>query len=90
MTETMFAADVSALDGADPFKKPIKDLRPIAYLYNWSPFQLLLTKDFAESHGIKTFEDIIKKNMAVSADLLNIRARFKANASGKGKGPGKG
>jgi len=37
---------------------------------------------------LKMLEDIIKKNVAVSAELLNIRARLKANASSKGKGPG--
>ena len=39
---------------------------------------------------LKMLEDIIKKNMAVSAELLNIRARFKANAGAgrKAKGPG--
>jgi hypothetical protein len=37
---------------------------------------------------LKMLEDIIKKNMAVSAELLNIRARLKANTSGKPKNPG--
>ena len=34
---------------------------------------------------MKMLEDIIKKNREVSAELLNIRARFKAAASTKGK-----
>lgn len=38
---------------------------------------------------LKMLEDIIKKNMAVSAELLNIRARFKAHASEQRKPPGK-
>ena len=42
-----------------------------------------------DSAMLKMLEDIIKKNMAVSAELLNIRARFKAAAAPKkGKGPG--
>lgn len=58
-----------AIDGKPPFKKQIKDLRPLAYLYNWSPFQLLLTKDFAASHDIKTFEDLITKKAPVRVTL---------------------
>jgi hypothetical protein len=34
---------------------------------------------------MKMLEDIIKKNREVSAELLNIRARFKAAASTKAK-----
>jgi TRAP transporter TAXI family solute receptor len=58
-----------AIDGKAPFKKQVKDLRPLAYLYNWSPFQLLLTKDFAASHDIKTFEDLITKKAPVRVTL---------------------
>ena len=58
-----------AIDGQDPFKAPIKELRPLAYLYNWSPFQLLLTKDFADRYGIKTFEDIVTKKAPVRVTL---------------------
>jgi len=38
---------------------------------------------------LKMLEDIIKKNVAVSAELLKIRERFKASASAKRKGPSK-
>jgi hypothetical protein len=64
-----------AIDGVDPFKAPIKDLRPLAYLYNWSPFQLLLTKDFADKHGIKSFEDIVTKKAPVRV-VLNRRGNI--------------
>ena len=64
-----------AIDGADPFKAPAKDLRPLAYLYNWSPFQLLLTKDFADKHGIKTFEDIVSKKAPVRV-VINRRGNI--------------
>jgi len=50
-----------AQDGEPPFKSKIQDLRVIAYLYNWAPVQLLMTKEFADKHGIRTFEDIAKK-----------------------------
>ena len=37
---------------------------------------------------MKLLEDITKKNMEVSAELLNIRARFKAATAKPAKGPG--
>lgn len=64
-----------AIDGAPPFKSKDKDLRPLAYLYNWSPFQLLLTKDFADAHGIKTFEDLVAKKAPVRV-VLNRRGNI--------------
>lgn len=64
-----------AIDGKAPFKKPIKELRPLAYLYNWSPFQLLLTKEFADAHGIKTFEDITSKKVPVRI-VINRRGNI--------------
>lgn len=50
-----------AQNGEAPFKGKVDDLRVIAYLYNWAPVQLLVTKEFAERHGLKTFEDIAVK-----------------------------
>jgi hypothetical protein len=38
---------------------------------------------------LRMLEDIIKKNVAVSAELLNIRARFKPKIEPKGKRPDK-
>jgi TRAP transporter TAXI family solute receptor len=64
-----------AVKGQEPFKGPVKELRMIAYMYNWSPMQLLLTKDFAESHGIKTFEDIITKKAPVRM-VINRRGNI--------------
>jgi uncharacterized protein len=50
-----------ALAGAKPFSHPIQSMRAIAYLYNWAPMQLIMTKTFADKHGIRTFEDIAAK-----------------------------
>src|SRR3989304_4483897 len=50
-----------AQNGEAPFKSKVADLRVIAYLYNWAPVQLILSKEFADKHGIKTFEDIASK-----------------------------
>lgn len=64
-----------AIDAVAPFKKPIKDIRPLAFLYNWAPFQLLLTKEFAAKHGIKTFEDIAAKKPPLRV-VLNRRGNI--------------
>lgn len=50
-----------AKNGEAPFKSKVEDLRVIGYLYNWAPVQLVMTKEFADKHGIKTFEDIAVK-----------------------------
>ena len=54
-----------ATKGKPPFKAPLKDLRMLFNSYTpESRFQLthtLVNKDWAEKHGIKTFEDIAKK-----------------------------
>jgi TRAP transporter TAXI family solute receptor len=50
-----------AQNGEAPFKSKVEDLRVIAYLYNWAPVQLILTKEFADKYGITTFEDIAVK-----------------------------
>src|SRR3546814_919519 len=70
-----------AIDGKPPFKKPIKDLRLLAYLYNWTPFQLIVTKDCAESNGLKTPEDIIKKKEPVRV-VLTRRATNETELAG--------
>jgi TRAP transporter TAXI family solute receptor len=50
-----------AQNGDAPFKSKLEELRVIAYLYNWAPVQLIISKEFATKHGIKTFEDIAAK-----------------------------
>ncbi len=50
-----------AQNAEEPFKNKVEDLRVIAYLYNWAPVQLLVTKEFVDKHGIKSFEDIAEK-----------------------------
>ena len=63
-----------AQNGEAPFKSKVEDLRVIAYLYNWAPVQLILTKEFAEKYGIKTFEDI-----AVKKPPLRIASNRRGN-----------
>jgi hypothetical protein len=58
-----------ALTGAPPFKQSYKDLRAVAVLYNWGPMHLVMTKAFADKHGIKSFEDIAAKKAPVRVAL---------------------
>ena len=54
-----------ALEGKKPFKQAAGDLRAIAVLYNWAPMQFVMNKDFADEHGITSFEDIVAKKAPV-------------------------
>jgi TRAP transporter TAXI family solute receptor len=54
-----------AMEGKKPFSKPANDLRAIAVLYNWAPMQYVITKKFADKHGINSFEDIVKNKAPV-------------------------
>jgi TRAP transporter TAXI family solute receptor len=58
-----------ALEGAKPFAKPITSMRAIAYLYDWGPMQIIVTKDFADKYGLKTFEDIATKKPPLRVTL---------------------
>lgn len=58
-----------ALEGAKPFTKPINSMRAIAYLYDWGPMQIIMTREFADKYGIKTFEDIATKKPPLRVTL---------------------
>lgn len=66
-----------AQDGKPPFKAPIKSMRVLAYMYDWSPQQLVMTKDFADKYGIKTFDDLITKKPPVRM-VLNRQGNIAA------------
>ena len=55
----------AALLGQDPYKEPIKDLYTLAYMYDWSPQQFLITKSFAEKYGLETVQDLADKKPPV-------------------------
>ena len=50
-----------ALEGAAPFTRPVTSLRAIALMYDWAPMQMVMSKAFADKHGIRTFDDIAVK-----------------------------
>ncbi|QOR37974.1 TAXI family TRAP transporter solute-binding subunit [Billgrantia diversa] len=48
-----------ARDGEDPFREAVNDdIRVLSYLYTWAPMQAVIREEFAEKHGISSFEDI--------------------------------
>ncbi len=51
--------------GAAPFKAPVTNLRVIAYMYNWAPMQLVMSKAFASKHGIESVADLKAKKAPV-------------------------
>ena len=70
----------AALDGTDPYKQPIKNLRAIAVVYDNVPAcQLFLTKAFAEKHGIATFADFAAKKPPLRV-AVNRRGNVVHNA----------
>lgn len=64
-----------AAKGAKPFPKPINSSRAIAYMYDWAPMQLIMTKEFADKHGIRSFEDIAAKKPPVRV-VVNRRGNI--------------
>ena len=47
-----------ALDGGDPFKEPVQNMRAIGYMYNWAPMHFFLDQDMAEQYNIDSIDDI--------------------------------
>lgn len=70
-----------AADGTAPFKAPVKDLRMLANMYDWAPMFVIVTKSFADQHGLKTFEDIAAKKPPMRL-ALNKRGNI-ANSVGE-------
>ena len=55
----------AAVAGAAPFRQQVTNLRAIAYLYDWAPMQLVLTRAFADRYGIETMRDLIASQAPV-------------------------
>ncbi|MBA2690119.1 MAG: TAXI family TRAP transporter solute-binding subunit [Burkholderiales bacterium] len=67
-----------AVDGTAPFNKPVTDLRMLANMYDWAPMFAIMTKAFADQHGIKTFDDIAVKKPPLRL-ALNKRGNIANN-----------
>jgi uncharacterized protein len=64
-----------AYEGGKPFTRPMRSARALALLYDWGPMQLIMSKAFAEKHGIRTFEDIAAKKPPLRV-VLNRRGNI--------------
>lgn len=71
----------AALNGEEPFSAPVDSMRTVAVIYTWAPMQLIVSRSFAEEHGIGTLEDIAAKKVPARI-LLNRRGNV---ASGVGE-----
>lgn len=47
-----------ALEGEEPFREPITNMRAIGYMYNWAPMHFFLDRDMAEQYDIDSLDDI--------------------------------
>lgn len=71
----------AALNGEEPFSAPVDSMRTVAAIYTWAPMQLIVSRSFAEEHGIGTLEDIAAGKVPARI-LLNRRGNV---ASGVGE-----
>lgn len=75
------AEAVLARDGKAPFKAPVDSIRTVAVMYTWAPMQMIMNKDFADKHGIKTLSDIAE-NKVPARVLLNKRGNVASQVGG--------
>lgn len=47
-----------ALNGQEPFKAPVTNLKAIGYMYNWAPMHFFLKQSIAEQYNIDSLDDI--------------------------------
>lgn len=61
-----------AMLGKPPFRAKVDGLRAVAVMYTWAPMQLIVTKAFADKHGLKSMADIAAKKAPIRI-MLNRR-----------------
>lgn len=52
---------VQAIKGGAPFKEPTKGFSVLTVMYDWAPMQWIMSKSFADKHGIKSLADLAEK-----------------------------
>ena len=57
------------LHGRKPFKSKLHNVRTIGFVVGWVPMHLVVTKSFADKHGLKDFSDIAKKKPPIRMAL---------------------
>ncbi|QIE56915.1 TAXI family TRAP transporter solute-binding subunit [Pikeienuella piscinae] len=60
----------AARAGEPPFSATVDSMRTLAVMYTWAPLQLLVNKDYADEHGLKSMEDIAANKLPINI-LLN-------------------
>lgn len=46
------------LEGGEPFRAPVENMRAIGYMYNWAPMHFFLNREMAEKYKIDSIDDI--------------------------------
>lgn len=57
------------LNGQEPFKAPITNLKAIGYMYNWAPMHFFLRKSIADEHGIDSLDDLATSKVGLTIGI---------------------
>ncbi len=52
---------ISAQKGREPFKEPVEGFKVLMVLYDWAPMQWVVSKEFADEHGLTSLADLKEK-----------------------------
>ena len=58
-----------ALNGQEPFKAPITNLKAIGYMYNWAPMHFFLNKSIADENGIDSLDDLATSGLPLTIGI---------------------
>lgn len=58
-----------ALNGQEPFKAPITNLKAIGYMYNWAPMHFFLNKSIADEHDIDSLDDLARSGAPITIGI---------------------
>ncbi|MBL4919238.1 TAXI family TRAP transporter solute-binding subunit [Szabonella alba] len=62
----MHAPEVGlAMAGGEPFRAPMDNLRLLARIESWSPLHIMVSRELADQHGLRTVADIAAKQVPV-------------------------
>lgn len=67
-----------AAEGGDPYKAPVSNIRAMAVMYNFSAFQPIISKSFAEKYDVYSYEDLAAKKPPVRL-IINKRGNIVHN-----------
>ncbi|MEE8434181.1 MAG: TAXI family TRAP transporter solute-binding subunit [bacterium] len=74
----------AAYNGQKPFRTPIKNIRVLFRVYSpaarFQATHLMLNKDFADRHGIRSFADIVRKKVPMRV-AINRRGNMDSDVS---------